>query len=159
MTDLLALDVATTCGTEICAVCRYWNFLHAVEHDYSKGECRRRAPSPSLHVLSMIARFCGETAIATSITANLELDESPWIDRLAECVGQADAKWPVTMSFEWCGEFERRQHEAPTVPGHEDHDPDFWVRADMASRWEEERKAKALAPSPAGAQDHGSAGA
>jgi hypothetical protein len=118
---------------QICALCRFWEFNYRPRGDYAIGECKRYAPSPTSYVLTMIARFTGETAWATSDIANIELDDN--IDYRAEGTEQFEInEWPLVRSCEWCGEFEKRTTPAKVDDSH----PDELERHDAATVWEKE---------------------
>lgn len=120
---------------EICARCKFWEFSRRPEHDFATGECHRHAPRPQLHVLSMIARHTGETAVATSATAGIELEEDYSLDRYAESVVQVDVhEWPVLSAHQWCGDFASRE-AAVTFDTYR---PQQYERLKAAEDWERE---------------------
>jgi len=120
--------------TDICARCRFWEFSHKPKDDYSLGECRRRAPVPSAHVLHGNAEFLGMIAWASEAAANIK--HKPDVDYQSEDSYRV-YQWPITSACEWCGEFEPAT--APQVVTKEPKEKrPTWQRFAAADVWESE---------------------
>src|SRR5262249_41447658 len=94
--------------TDICARCRFWEFLHQPRHEYSHGQCHRRAAVAIPEAISDVCKFLGRIACATEETANVEHEEV-MVDYRYESVDKFHInEWPITSAWAWCGEFEPR---------------------------------------------------
>lgn len=102
---------------DICARCRFWEFISRPEFDYAKGECRRHAPAPIPRIISMIAEFASDAGWASMTAAHVEIDEAPYQERGGTGVYEIH-EWPITSASDWCGDFDQRQELAEVNARH-----------------------------------------
>lgn len=117
----------------ICARCRFWEFSYRPQNDFATGECRRHAPIPQSYVLARIAQLLGQIAWATEEDANIKHEKDGDYEGGGTNLYELN-EWPITGSYQCCGEFEAREKPAPVNDSH----PFDKARMEAAAVWEKE---------------------
>lgn len=104
-------------STPICARCRFWEFNYRPQYEYANGECRRRAPIPQSYVLARIVQLLGQIAWAAEEAANVKHEKDGDYEGGGSDLYELH-EWPITGSYQCCGEFEARETPAPVNDSH-----------------------------------------
>jgi hypothetical protein len=89
---------------EKCSACRFWLYAGKDEiDDDTEGSCRRRAPVARSVIASYASDLIGQIAWAQYRAAGIEPDLTE-VWKPSEHENRQE--WPVTNSYDWCGEYE-----------------------------------------------------